>query len=225
MKKYLFIFLLNITVSIAFSQKSNKITDLRDSFVGLYHTINPPFSTYPYSYYILVEKDLVNIDSLIINDSLWATGTTTVDCYQHKVKINPDSTWFQSLVYNGHFKKKDTIHLFFLMPGNPPTAYNYDAFKIYNSTNVKELRFSENDLLISPNPASNEVSIIFNNSYLPKNLMGQVLDMVGNEVMNFNISATTASAIIDTGQLPQGVYNIRINDHDVVYTKKLIVIK
>ena len=75
------------------------------------------------------------------------------------------------------------------------------------------------DFGLYPNPAQDVVYMSFTND-LPKDF--EVLDMMGRPVATQNnITATIHSFPI--GQLPKGIYGVRVTEGDVCKTKKLII--
>lgn len=200
------------------AQQNLKITDLRDSFVGLYKTINPPYSSYPYVYHILVQKITTSSDSLIIHDSLWATSPTTgcpVNCYQHRVKLNADSSWIQYSQYYGNFKKVDTIYLHFLMPGFPPVVFDYYAKRVI-TLGVDELNNGK-DCIIYPNPSSYKIIVAIKGNINVEKLI--LFNIEGKEVFVSNTNVKE----IDVSKLSDGLYFLEVSTSDGVLVEKVIV--
>lgn len=206
MKKIVAILILSFIYNLSFTQVNFKVMDLRDAFIGTYKPVIPSYGIYPFVYHIYVEKILTSTDSLIIHDSLWSTGATTgcpVNCYQHRVKLNPDSTWIQYSQYYGHFKKTDTIYLHFFMPGSPPTVYDYYCKRI-SSVGINDLSESPNKVTVYPNPATKDLYIISSENYFEDSEI-EIINYLGQTVLK-----TEHANTIDVSKLAQGIYTLKI---------------
>ena len=139
-----------------------------------------------------------------------------VNCYRHQVKLNNDSTWYKAGNYNGHFKKTDTIHLFFVAPG--PFAYFYDAEKI-SPIGIADYQKTKVICYLYPNPANDEIRVIV--SDYDKPLAFLLYDAMGRLCKEEKF---TKLGNWRTEGLSPGLYYVRIKGEKTLFTEKIIIL-
>ncbi len=72
-------------------------------------------------------------------------------------------------------------------------------------------------VIISPNPFSNEISVIAADAGQP--ISAEIIDITGKSQ---KVQAGTGKIIVPTNDLPNGVYFIRINNGEKSFVKRII---
>jgi hypothetical protein len=93
--------------------------------------------------------------------------------------------------------------------------------------NIGNTNTENNTFKVFPNPAQDEVSIIFEKD---ETILYQTISLYnihGQEVLQMNISQESNTHQFSTSQLMQGVYYLKVLDETkkVVFSEKLIIIK
>lgn len=80
------------------------------------------------------------------------------------------------------------------------------------------------DLVLAPNPASSEVSIMFD-SAIEGTTQVKVYDIMGKEVYTQELAVSTGSnkSPLDVSNLVNGIYLVAINDGKKIYTSRVVV--
>ena len=102
-----------------------------------------------------------------------------------------------------------------------------------SSTSWKEMTEEEpenivieniSDLVLAPNPASSEVSVMFD-SAIEGTTQIKVYDIMGKEVYTQNLAVSTGSnkSALDVSNLVNGIYLVAINDGKKIYTSRVVV--
>lgn len=78
---------------------------------------------------------------------------------------------------------------------------------------------------VFPNPANEEVTIIFTNE-TAENTVFELYDILGNKVFDKKIESNIKQENLSISQIPQGVYLYRLRENDkLIATDKLIIIR
>jgi hypothetical protein len=89
----------------------------------------------------------------------------------------------------------------------------YSILNVTGNTGVQQANSLESAIRIFPNPASNILSIHFENAV--ENIQGQLIDFSGKIVYHFDARQITQKSI-DISKLPSGLYHIRLTaDHQM----------
>ncbi len=109
-------------------------------------------------------------------------------------------------------------------------SVNYSGFQIgwsCNSTIGIEENEQENNMLLYPNPASNEVVVAYTSSSNNNTLSISLTSAIGQKMMDLVLEKTTQSlrseTTIDISKLPNGFYFIEVKDGFKSTTKKLVI--
>jgi|LakMenE01Jun11ns_1017448.scaffolds.fasta_scaffold9958553_2 hypothetical protein len=106
-------------------------------------------------------------------------------------------------------------------PYSPPSYTNTCTY--INTTNIFEIKSSNENILIYPQPANNILNL---SSPLFSNKKVQVIinNTIGQMVLNTNIQFTNGSCQINVATLTKGFYLLKLTDEDLkTYTQKIIV--
>jgi len=109
-------------------------------------------------------------------------------------------------------------------------SLNYSGFQIgwsCNSTIGIEENEQANNMLLYPNPASNEVVVAYTSSFNNNTLSISLTSAIGQKMMDLVLEKTTQSlrseTTIDISKLPNGFYFIEVKDGFKSTTKKLVI--
>ena len=75
---------------------------------------------------------------------------------------------------------------------------------------------------VFPNPAEDELIISWSNEVTGNNLNISIFDLMGRELKNTNESPSSAWNKINIGQLPSGIYLLKVSDGKIAGTKRFI---
>lgn len=98
------------------------------------------------------------------------------------------------------------------------TTYRTLMFKTYNSVGIKNNEILNADLIIYPNPTTNNITI--QNNLLNENYILNITNQLGQII--YTISITEQNQIIDLSFLSNSVYYLKINNSNTSKTFKLI---
>lgn len=95
----------------------------------------------------------------------------------------------------------------------------YTAIKNYITLNVKENVLMES-LHVFPNPTANNFTVKFDSE--TKNSKLVLIDHTG-KIVRSSSSLQTQIMEVNTSDLPSGIYTLKIQSEDYVWTKKMVV--
>jgi hypothetical protein len=106
------------------------------------------------------------------------------------------------------------------LSGNGFTTNMYVARLDGLTTGLEETNNLQNAIFIYPNPAANEVFI-----KTPANTAGSVTltDITGKLLLRSQIKASSGSFVLDTHQLPAGIYLVQFTSGSSVFNQKLVI--
>ncbi|MDP4267317.1 MAG: T9SS type A sorting domain-containing protein [Bacteroidota bacterium] len=131
---------------------------------------------------------------------LWNTGENT-----QRIKISPTTnTTYTVTVTQG--------------------SCNASATYVYNINNIEQVNNSINSLQLFPVPANNIINVRFNSSSNKKTSVS-LIDVLGNTVINdtSEIINSTYHKQIKTGNLPAGLYILKIDNGIDIIKRKIII--
>jgi hypothetical protein len=147
-----------------------------------------------------------------------------------EIVVNADSTMLRftapgsgdSVAY-GRLYANDSIHLFVKIFGSTFCHRIFDGFKLYSTVGVEELYLPENELVISPQPASGEMYIQSAQVLFKKEEELLIYDLNGRKlkIPISYINANTYKA--DVSKLNAGVYVVFVNTDTGILRKKILV--
>ena len=182
--------------------------DYRDPFLGLYHTATPPCvpGNSPPHHYVLIEKDTQNTTGIFATDTMvWGANG-----YVHQCALNQsDSTYTNSQLCK--FIPTDSLKI---ATGACGFGAVYYLRKIA-PVGLFTLNNKQKEWYLFPNPAVNELNIVLLGLTEEMNL--HVLDINGRLVLEQKFKTSTQ---IDVGDLPKGVYVVRIKGASVNLRKE-----
>lgn len=118
-----------------------------------------------------------------------------------------------------------TILEFTFFDQNDPTTSVTFQTKVDISTSVKDEILADNGISIAPNPAKDNLNILFTNSKLNINEL-RIYDATGSVVLTSNINSGLSLESANISSLQSGVYNVAfLSDGVVKSVKKISVIK
>lgn len=116
--------------------------------------------------------------------------------------------------------------LFFVSDNDPVQYSNSELWKLGTgttggggTTGVRDWKNDEN-ILLYPNPANREVHVVINGA---KPLTVEVFDITGKNIAALKASASENEYTLDVSSLQQGQYFVRIQTHNSVSTRKLVI--
>lgn len=144
--------------------------------------------------------------------------------------VNADSTLKryvggQDNVVDGKLYPNDSIYLKVIIFGNPVCHRTFNGFKLYSTVGIKDLNKPENELLISPQPASyivyvQSTQILFKEEDIPT-----LYDISGKQI-NLPIQYINANTYkLDVSGLNAGMYVVTIKTGKGVLRKKIVIEK
>lgn len=141
--------------------------------------------------------------------------------------VNTDSTMLRypgmDSVAHGRLFANDSIYLYVITFGSPACYRIFRGFKLYSTVGIDELNNPENAILISPQPASDDIYIQSTQLLLRKEDEPILYDLSGKKVQvsTFYINSNTYK--IDVSNLKQGVYFVSIITDKGLQRKKIII--
>ena len=112
---------------------------------------------------------------------------------------------------------------------NDTIAYNDDNIclqsGIYRYANDTVRTVEENKIIIQPNPASNEVSIILKGEF--EGLCNiQIKNAMGEEILFSQMNCAEKQRMVDVSNLAQGVYIVKVNVNNITFlNSKLVIVR
>lgn len=94
------------------------------------------------------------------------------------------------------------------------------AFSYSNVVKMENVDLDDNDLVLFPNPANEEVSVLLSDNYDKLNFV--LMDIQGRMIREMNISEAN-KINIDLNGIPEGVYFIQVIADGIPMSKKLII--
>lgn len=91
-----------------------------------------------------------------------------------------------------------------------------------NPDKIKEAPYI-NELYVSPNPVSNEATLSFPYSVLNPEI--SISSALGNEILNVKLQGEYNFSKINTSDLPNGVYFVKVFADDKIYQTKLVIVR
>ncbi len=123
--------------------------------------------------------------------------------------VNPDTVVIDEVT----FGEQITDTAYARTPnGTGAFAFKAATFNANNgggTTSLNEVDFASNELLVYPNPASDQLTVILKNETANKALI-QLFDVYGRLVLQENVSATTSQ--LNTQNLESGLYFLVVNE-------------
>ncbi|MFH1050634.1 MAG: T9SS type A sorting domain-containing protein, partial [bacterium] len=91
-------------------------------------------------------------------------------------------------------------------------------------TNVEDLQ--SNEIRIYPNPTSEYIEIKLSESFeLSESYQIKILDVLGNEKINYELLITNYELVVDVADLPEGIYVIQLILQNKIITNKFCVVR
>ena len=159
---------------------------------------------YVYSYYTelfpYIDSQTTRVDTISIGKL--DAGVYKIIQYTHLRIQNPDTITYT----NYNVIDSDTIEFIILY--------------------VESVNCNNNIIIVFPNPAGETVNIIYK---LPENTQNAVLDIfniIGDKIINYKINDKQGTFILDTSDLPDGLYfyTIKVNNN-IIARNKIIIVK
>ncbi|OQB58315.1 MAG: hypothetical protein BWX95_02740 [Bacteroidetes bacterium ADurb.Bin141] len=96
---------------------------------------------------------------------------------------------------------------------------------IYRYANDTVRTVEENKIIIQPNPASNEVSIILKGEF--EGLCNiQIKNAMGEEILFSQMNCAEKQRMVDVSNLAQGVYIVKVNVNNITFlNSKLVIVR
>jgi hypothetical protein len=198
-------------------------TDYRDEFMGLFHTINPPcISTQehnPPHHYIYFQKSPAGPDSIFVTDTLsfggGCNGISSPWCVSTTLQQS-DSTYFIG-TGGGKFLTNDSLRalVYGIICGGSGSYY---YLKRLTPVGIIEQNGKEKEWYLFPNPAVDEVNVIF--PAITQILNFQLIDINGRLVIGKGFTTTASINLMD---VPKGIYTALIRGNNINSTKRVVI--
>jgi hypothetical protein len=178
--------------------------DVREPFLGLYYTDNPPCinpneQSAP-NHYVRVEKDSISADSIVVVDTMYAGANGFVHYSRFHIS---DSTYFDGTL-QGKFLDDNTLSIYVPDKVCPP-GHIYHLRRLWPVVELPDPNDKTQFLYIFPQPAvySFTVQVPVQNQKTELDL----LDITGRSALKKEFYG---SSEIDVRTLPRGVYIVHI---------------
>jgi hypothetical protein len=173
----------------------------------------------------VIPIELLDMTAKAVNNKnvvLWKTATEINNKGFDVQRKNANGTW-ESLGFVKGENKPST----YTFEDNAPLSISYYRLRQVDfdgketlSKIVSVAQNKKGQTRIAPNPTSDKVNIILDNSDLSELTTVTVYDLVGKQVLQ---QKTTANALeLDMSNLAKGVYLVKINADNSTYTEKII---
>jgi hypothetical protein len=161
----------------------------------------------PFTYQWHVSTDGINWGSVL------GTGTS-FDVYSSCI-LNA-MKFIRVTVKDGQQK---TVQQQMGLMSNGPYCGSY--FKVKNNSN----NVNNKDLILMPNPANGEIRVLFDVSEEGQNVIIKVQNNIGQEIISQKgiFSKGENAILINSSQLPDGIYNVSIDSGSKINTKKIVI--
>lgn len=199
------------------------------------------------SYYMFNTNDVLKKSTLKFSnyyDDKWHMITISYNYTAGVAKIYVDALLKKTVTLGQFNLQQTTFPLIFGASNNPTGGYRWfykgllDDICLYNRvlTDAEILsiftdnsylgnpiiNIGKNDISVFPNPSNNSIILSTNISYY-NSIKVEIINTTGSILLNTELQ--TLNQRIDISSLPEGIYFIRININENIYTKKLTVVK
>lgn len=152
----------------------------------------------------------VKITEIVYSDSTWKHVVGTGWNFQSK--SNPSTR-----VYYNWLSNVFNATVAVISPG--VNGWQYNFYNPQTPTGINAIE-NKNDVIISPNPASDNISI----NQIPFNSKIKIYDVSGKMIYN-SVSKDNVIETINTSDFSNGIYTIRIENNSEIINKKFIIQK
>ncbi len=123
----------------------------------------------------------------------------------------------------GRLYSNDSIHLTVFLFGSTWCHRTFNGFKLYSSVGIDDLDKPENELLISPQPASDMVYIQSTQLPFKKEDVPTILDLNGKQIFIPILYINSNTYKLDASTLTAGMYFLVLQTEKGVVRKKLVI--
>lgn len=221
MKKIIYILLLCLSINIS-------AQDNRNIFIGRYAGIqkqtNTPGGT---AYDFNALADIVYGDSTLqqvffYDSCAWAQGWTGATGMQIAYADSTLREWGTPSYIYGQLFSNDSLYFTYTDNfGSFISQEEFFGFKLYSTVGVKELNKPENELLISPQPASDVLYIQSTQSLFQSQPI--IYDLKGSQIKVEMLYINSHTYKVDVNSLNAGIYFIVVQSEKGFIRKKIIV--
>lgn len=104
--------------------------------------------------------------------------------------------------------------------GSGPVTYYIDDLQLIQSTTVSVAETSVNNGSFFPNPANETLNIQYD---FDQQTTVTIFNMNGQRVIDFVATAQSGNQVINTSELPEGIYFVEMRNADMRRTEKLVI--
>jgi len=125
----------------------------------------------------------------------------------------------------GRLYSNDSIHLIVFLFGSTGCHRTFNGFKLYSTISIDDLNKPENELLISPQPASEDIYIQSSQLTFKKEDEPYILDLNGKQIFIPTQYINMNTYKLDASALTAGIYFLVVKTEKGVVRKKLVIEK
>ena len=172
-----------------------------------------PSATFPDVSRLKIQETI--IDSTFLSNGTFVSTTTAIDTTYTWIDLNTNQGAFmwmymKNVTYN--YASKYIV------------SFNYSHIPDIVTAIRPGLADQQPAISVSPNPFSNSTTIKINDKNLKKQNFGFIMyDLLGCEVRYQQLTAGTGEYVIEKGNIPEGMYFVKIYDRDNIYTEKILI--
>jgi hypothetical protein len=183
----------------------------------------------PFNFGTLVPVRFISVNAILLNNSAvvnWTVATPTVDANKFEVDYSTDGINWTAVKQFNILNSNQSSYQF--TQDNIPSGNIYYRIKeidndgFYNYSRVVLLsNKKDGGYVIFPNPANSYIQIS-----APYGVTGnctlELYDAIGRKLIDNTISNSTTE--LNTSQLPNGNYMLRIKNNDAITTQKVLIV-
>jgi hypothetical protein len=230
MQKLNYILVLFVMISAGVFSQQSYINSVLGRYVGETTYLNGSTPIHICDAHMMLTPDVQYNVCVREGDSCYAQYICTTWCTDPwNILVNADSTligyepWTVSAAATGRLYANDSIYLKVKRFGDQTTWREFRGFKLYSTVGVKELNNTENELLISPQPASDAVYIQSTQLVFRQEDIPVVYDISGKQCTIPTQYINKNTYKLDVIGLSAGMYVIAIKTEQGIVRKKVIV--
>ena len=125
---------------------------------------------------------------------------------------------------DGLLVQEEQDHLFTSVTNTTDSHHRFRYHYIYEGEDECFDASTHQDMVIFPNPASEQIQI--ESTFLTSgNTLIEVIDMNGRILLSNVVASRNEKTALGIGQLPNGIYTVRVSNDEYFLSKKLVVVK
>lgn len=160
-----------------------------------------------------LEALIIDSDARPLPKSIRSDSLVIMPGERYGIMLNPHA------LYSGHVDIR-----YVNMNTNISANTQHVPVNIHDAVSVNENEKYQNMITIFPNPAMNELHVRSENKDI-RMIELELLNSLGQQVIKSKMDAGVSTSVINTQDLPNGIYQVRIRCSNFLIYKKLIITK